>query len=238
QASLDDAVQLRGWKRGRLILHDRADDHRGGVTVETAAAREELMHHGAEGEDVGARIGILGRGELFGRHVVWRTHDGAGDGERLGDRFVSCADRRWGRLGQSEVQNLDSGLAEQNIAGFDVPMDNAQAVSGFESFENLQPVARGVFHRQRTANRLAFDTLHYQVAVAVARSDVVQRANVRVVERGERLGLALEALAERAFDGLDGDGAIEARVARLVDLAHAALADGGKYLVWSEVVAG
>ena len=47
----------------------------------------------------------------------------------------------------------------------------------------------------------------------------------------DRLRLALEALAqlriggERARENLDRDGAVEARVARLVDLAHAAGAE-------------
>ena len=66
---------------------------------------------------------------------------------------------------------------------------------------------------------------------AVLTADVVERADVRVVERGDRAGFALEPLAELRVAGevrrqdLDRDGAIETRVARLVDLAHPARAE-------------
>jgi len=67
---------------------------------------------------------------------------------------------------------------------------------------------------------------------------------VRVVERGDRLRLALEALARlrigRHLSGehLDRDGAVEPRVAGPVDLAHAARSDGGLDLIRPETRAG
>ena len=62
-------------------------------------------------------------------------------------------------------------------------------------------------------------------------ADVEQRADVRMIERRDRARLALEAVAklrvgrERRGEDLDRDGAIEPRVARAIDLAHAARAD-------------
>ena len=58
-----------------------------------------------------------------------------------------------------------------------------------------------------------------------------------MVQAGDRLRLALEALAEIGVVGdvrgqhLDGDGAIQAGVSGFVDLAHAARAEGGVDLV-------
>src|SRR5687767_9669927 len=52
-----------------------------------------------------------------------------------------------------------------------------------------------------------------------------------MVERGERLGFLLEALnairilRELAGEGLDGDRALEPRIARTIHLTHAATAD-------------
>ena len=43
-----------------------------------------------------------------------------------------------------------------------------------------------------------------------------------MVQAGDRMRLALEALVERRQAFLDGDDTIEAGIARLVDLAHAA----------------
>ena len=59
-------------------------------------------------------------------------------------------------------------------------------------------------------------------------ADVVQHADVRVLQAGDRLRLALEALFQVGDsrrvrrEDLDGDGPIEAGVASFVDLAHAA----------------
>ena len=66
----------------------------------------------------------------------------------------------------------------------------------------------------------------------VVPADVVERADVRMVRAARSRGFALEPRAELriASEGfgqnLDGDGAIEAGVARLVHLAHAAGAEG------------
>ena len=96
----------------------------------------------------------------------------------------------------------------------------------------------------RSRQRLARQVLHHEVGGAVMLADVVQRADVRVVQPGDGLGLALEAGtavgvgAELGRQDLDGDAAIEAGVAGLVDLAHAARADGGLDLVGPEARAG
>ncbi len=56
-------------------------------------------------------------------------------------------------------------------------------------------------------------------------TDVEPRADVRMVEAGNGLRLALKALAEAAFDGLDRDHAIQPRVASPIDRTHPAHAD-------------
>ena len=63
-------------------------------------------------------------------------------------------------------------------------------------------------------------------------------------ELRDRARLAVEALAELRIGGerlgqnLDRDGPVEARVARAIDLAHAARAEGGQDLVGAEAGAG
>ena len=63
-------------------------------------------------------------------------------------------------------------------------------------------------------------------------------------QRGDGLGFALEArqpvgvIRKRGRQDLDCDIAIEARVPRPVDLAHAAGADGGEDFVRAETSAG
>jgi hypothetical protein len=92
--------------------------------------------------------------------------------------------------------------------------------------------------------RLAFDELHRDVERALVLVEAVDRADVRVVQRGEQLRFALEtreAIAvprERARQRFDGHVAAELGVARAVDLAHAARAKRTGDFVGAETGAG
>ena len=74
--------------------------------------------------------------------------------------------------------------------------------------------------------------------------DVVQRANVRMVQRRDALGLPFKPFAKLRIERqhrrqhLDRDGALEPGVARFVDLAHAARADRLNDFVRTELRAG
>ena len=83
------------------------------------------------------------------------------------------------------------------------------------------PVLQGLLERQGPADGLAVDVLHDQVAAAVVLADVVQRADVRVVQGGNGPGFPLETLGKRPLDGLDGHVAVQPDVSGLVDVAHA-----------------
>ena len=82
--------------------------------------------------------------------------------------------------------------------------------------------------------------LHDQEPDPVLAADVMKRANVRVVQAGDGLGLALEPLLQVGVRGdmlgqhLDGDGAVQAGVAGFVDLAHPTRANGREALVRAE----
>ena len=73
---------------------------------------------------------------------------------------------------------------------------------------------------------------------------VVQRADVRVCQLGDRARFAVEPLAELRIGGerlgqdLDRDRAVEARVAPAIHFAHAASAERGVDLVRAEARAG
>ncbi len=79
---------------------------------------------------------------------------------------------------------------------------------------------------------------------AAALFEPVDAGDVRMIERRERLRFALEArqpigvLRERLRQDLDRDVAIELRVARAIDLPHAAFADRRSDLVDAETGAG
>ena len=81
---------------------------------------------------------------------------------------------------------------------------------------------------QAFGQRLAFQKFHHQVVTAVVVADVVQRADVGVIETADGLGLAGKTLPDVGAAGhafgqdLDGDRSVQAWVVGLVDLAHAA----------------
>ena len=123
-------------------------------------------------------------------------------------------------------------------------MDDAGGMGAVESVGDLHAEAEDLADRQRPAGdavgeRLAFEQFHDQVAVA----DVVERADVRMIELRDRLGLALEArpqlrvVRELRRQDLDGHAAVEASVVRAPDLAHAAGAERREDLVRPEALA-
>ena len=81
------------------------------------------------------------------------------------------------------------------------------------------------------------DVLHRDEVDTLVLPDVVDRDDVRMIERGGGSGLVDEALsalfADRSVvpEQLDGDGPSEAHVDRTVDDAHAAFTDRRQYLV-------
>ena len=124
-------------------------------------------------------------------------------------------------------------------------MDDAALVRGLERLGNLardgedvgQASTLGVGRGRGgddLSQRRARDELHDEVVGP----DVVERADVRVVERGNRARFALESLAEFGRRNLDRDVAAETGVASPIDLAHSACPDGPVYLGRSEPFAG
>ncbi len=91
--------------------------------------------------------------------------------------------------------------------------------------------------------RLALEIFHDQEVHAVLRADVVQRADVGMIQRRNRAGLALHALFQFGVGGkmigenLDGDVASEAGVAGAVHLAHSTRTEGRLNFVGAELAA-
>ena len=90
---------------------------------------------------------------------------------------------------------------------------------------------------QRVREGLPFDVLHDDEIDAVLLTHVIKRADVRVIELRDRLGLALETrLAFRTLSQvlrkhLDGDRPVETGVVGFVDLPHSPFANWGQDFV-------
>ena len=95
--------------------------------------------------------------------------------------------------------------------------------------------------RDPLGQAFAFDVFHREVVLAVVLADVVDLRDVGMPQAGGGPGLDLEAAdvfrrrQVRGQDHLDGHGAVEGLLPRLVDHAHAAPADFFQELVGAEV---
>ena len=80
-------------------------------------------------------------------------------------------------------------------------MNDPLPVSFVEGVGDLDPVAQGLLERKRPfeetiRQRLPFQVLHDEVFGIAVPANVVERADVRVRELGDRLRLPLEALPD------------------------------------------
>ena len=182
------------------------------LAVEEPLAGEHLEEHDAEGPDVGALVDRLAA-RLLGRHVGGRAEDHArlrcrvcasvGDCDRSADDAASARVAGPG-LGEAEVEHLDLAVRRQlDVRGLEVAVDDALLVGFLERLGDLPRDRERLVDGDRPALQprrevLALDELHHQ---EVGPSPVLERRgleavevrDVRVVERGEQLRLALEA---------------------------------------------
>ena len=162
---------------------------------------------------------------------------------------VDSAEERSDRLRQAEVEELHARLRQHHVAGLQVAVNDPLAVRLVQGIGDLDAAAQRLVERQGTLpetilERFALEQLHHQEVRLVLATDVEERADVRVREPGDRPRLPLESLACFGRRGpvrgqdLHRDRAIEAGVARLVDLAHAARSERREDLVRPEARTG
>ena len=209
EQTLDDPAHgSRGLRcelaQGLGLLPDDRDERLGArLALECALARRHLVEDRAERELVGAVVdGLAAR--LFGRHVPGRAHDGAGLRRRRdrGGKHGGVLRDRFGELREPEVEDLDVAvLRDHQVLGLQIPVDDSGRVRLGEALGDLDAVVEQLFRRQgiarddELAQRLALDELHRDVEGTVGLADVVDREDVRVVQRRCGARLELETLA-------------------------------------------
>ncbi len=120
-------------------------------------------------------------------------------------------------LARPKSSSFTPDFVEHDVAGLQVPVDDALPMRLVERVGDLDAVAQDLLGRQRAfaeavGERLALEVLHDEVVGVALAPDVVERADVRMRELRDRLRLALEAMArllagrEVGGENLDGDG--------------------------------
>jgi hypothetical protein len=251
----------RGWRRGGQsrpldVLPQNGRERVGNsLAVEQPPPREQLEQDHAERPDVRTLVhGAAAR--LLGGHVGGRAeqhaHGGGpgGHGGRVRHLRAGIAARRVAGLCEPEVEHLQGAVGPlANVRGLQVAVHDARLMRGFERVGHLAreddhlgradrpvPEARGEI--------LAFYQFHHDGAASGLLLHPKNLRDVRVVEGGERAGLALESREALGVGGqrfgqhLDGDVAGEAGISRPIHLAHAAGTQDGDDFIGAQSCPG
>ena len=238
EAFRNDALQ-RGRDFGRDFpdRHGLAFQHRGqrgdfGVAGKGTGTGQHFIEDTPEGKDVRARVYIFPL-RLLGRHIEDGADGMAGQRER---HFRGRAAGRTAQLSEAEVEQLhQAALGDHHVARLQVAMHDARFMRGGQCVGHLDGVLNHGPRRHPSladglANGFAGDAFHHDVIGAGLLPDLVHRHDIRMIQRGRGLGFAQESKARIFIDGagrenLDGDGAMQDLIHRLIDNAHAARAE-------------
>src|SRR5688572_13105526 len=131
--------RLKLGDRFRVLLQNGRGDRELRLALEGAAAGGHLEEQGAEGEDVGTRIGLTAF-DLLRAHVLVGSyysagHGDGGSGRRLRHGSGECGQRtagsggaqtRW--LSEAEIHELGAGRGEHHVARLEVAVHDALAM--------------------------------------------------------------------------------------------------------------
>jgi hypothetical protein len=199
------------------------------AAAERGTPREHLEEDGARSEQVGACVyGIPGH--LFRGHVARRAHHdtGACQSSRDVERATELRPR------EPEIQQLHAMHGQEDVGWLQVAMHDAAGVQrregGQDAERDRHRLRRAEGARPETLRqRFALQELHRDEQAPPVFPDLVDLADVRVIDAGRGPCLAPEALPRRGVVGwrgqrLDGNRAFEPIVTRGVHDAHTAFA--------------
>ena len=206
-------------------------------------ARGHFVEDDAEGKQIAARVHFFAA-DLFRGHVGDGTERGAGAGEIFGSdaqRGSGVGFRRGasqGRdFGEAEIEDLGiAALGDENVCGLDVAVDDALRMGGIESVGDFDGIGEELIEFEGAAGddvleRGAIEKFHGDEGFAGVFADVVDGADVGMVQRGGGAGFAFEAFQRLGVVGdvfreeFEGDEAAQAGIFGFVDYAHATAAE-------------
>src|SRR3990172_3158208 len=164
-------------------------------TTEGEATREHLIEHNSKGPNVGPKVKLLTL-RLLGRHIRCASRNCA----LLSDRGIL------GEFCQTEIKQLDDSLSvDDDIRGFDVPMDGSLLVSVQQSLSNLDRNVPHTISWKRSASdyffkRLSLHILHCNEGLGRMRKSILdfvqfeRRRDVGVGKGCSCLGLMNETI--------------------------------------------
>jgi hypothetical protein len=250
QTAFDDPAERRrqiliGRERRGIVAKDGRESFDRRPLLERLAARGHLVEDHAQGKLVGAEVGgfaprLLGGHEADGAEDRSRSRQGA---VQAGPFLAGRERRRMDLLREPEVEDLDAPLAaHHHVLGLQVAMDQASRVRRRKPVRDLTADLQRLSQRQGPVREqipkvLPVDELHGDERDRIRESNLVDRHDVGVIQRGRGAGLLLEpaealrVCGEGGGQHLDRGFAAEPGIPRAVNLSHCPRADGGDDLV-------
>ena len=216
-------------ERRRPFVQVAREEGLRGAPGERRLTGQHLEQHAAERIDVGAPIDLLRAAGLLGAHVRRCAHGQPELGE-VG--MVHAADG----AGDAEVGDHRLALAQQDVLRLDVPVHHARHVGVRQCGRHVAHDRERVGERELRlaphplAQRLAGDQRHDVEHHALGPTRVVERHEVRMLERAGDGDLALEALESDGgrdvrIEDLHCDVTLELGVAGAEDRGHPAASE-------------
>ena len=225
-----------------LARQDRRERVADRLGSEGRSAGQQFIEDAPERPDVGPGINWQAA-RLFGAHVSGGAEHRAGararrrDRDALGSGFVAQG------LGEPEVEHLHGAVRRQlDVGGFEIAVDDALFVRGFESAGELERDRHNLRRRERTRAQPVgecrpFNQFEHERGHTVCLFEAVDTADVRVIQSGDQPGFtgepchAVRVCHEGGREHLDRDVTVEHEITGAIDLAHAPLTDGCQHLV-------
>jgi hypothetical protein len=224
---IDGNRSVEAVRRNRVALDDPGDDLGIGPGVR-ALAGQKPIESGAQAIDVGAPVepGCFAT-HLFGRAERRCAEHHAGDGQIV-ERVDLAGNPEIHHVGVPAPVEL---ALHQHVGGFDVAVDESRLVRRVQAIRHVDHDGHLVAQSEEIGDLLdgaARDVLHGDVGKTVHLANLVDLAEVFVVDLGLDPGLANKALDLFwivAAQELQGHVPAETWVASLEDVAHASPTD-------------
>src|SRR6185437_3625399 len=247
---IDDALEFSGnfriqtYRRYGRFLQNRIKNNGCGVAGEGGASGDHFVEHGAKRKQIRANVEFLAA-RLLGRHVRDGPYSLARAGQILFADWGSIASLRSyslpmldsGLFSQAEIEDFGvSPLGNENVGGFDVSMNDASAMRRVEGVSDFDRDVENLLERKGSVTDAllesrAVEKFHGEETALAVAANFINRADVRMIERGSGAGFAAKAFeCVSVADEIIGkkfkrDEAAEVCVLSLVDNTHAPAAD-------------
>ena len=141
-------------------------------------------------------------------------------------------------FGESEIQQLyNAASGSEDVCWFEVAMNDAFGVRRLERHSYLHGKPQGHSRWERLLvrgnNRRPVNVLNDQII----RSDIINLANIGMIQRGNGFRFALETLAELRGGNFDRDEATQTRISGAIHFTHSTSANKRKDFIRAEFIA-